>query len=347
VLVAYDDAVTAHLAGVPHPERPDRVRVVAEELQRRGLLAPLGSAERVDPRIATAEELARVHPDAYVALVRRICSALEERQVAELPTGDTYVDPSSYEVAARAVGGALGALERVVDERRAGFALVRPPGHHAEPARGMGFCIFNTAAIVARTFAQENGGRVLVFDFDYHHGNGTQACIGGGVSYAGSHASPAYPGTGDPRDNRVALDDALVNVPIDSRTGIGAEGFIALHTHMLRALAARVRPDLLVVSAGYDIVAGDPVGDLGVEPSFARQMGRLTREIAETYCDGRVLFVLEGGYDPKSVAGCVAETIVGYEDGRPVDDADVAAIPTHPRTIVREVEAAARSGAIS
>src|SRR5664279_2843571 len=152
MLVAYDDRLTEHLAGVNHPERPDRVRVVARELERRGMLG-----ERIDCDVARPDELACAHTRAYIHLVERECLWLDATAAAELSTGDTVIDAGSYEAAARAAGGTLAALDRVCAERRGAFALVRPPGHHAEPARGMGFCLFNNAALGADTVECREG----------------------------------------------------------------------------------------------------------------------------------------------------------------------------------------------
>ncbi|MBV9056258.1 MAG: histone deacetylase, partial [Candidatus Eremiobacteraeota bacterium] len=189
-----DPLYAEHLRGVAHPERPERVEAVAARLRDSGVLK-----EEIAARDATDAEIERVHSTRYVALIEREIEALRGvGRVRYLSTGDTVVDESSLRAARRAAGGAVVAAETALAQRTAVFALVRPPGHHAEPDRGMGFCLFNNVAIAARAALSsraESRERVLIVDFDYHHGNGTEAVAGNGLSYVSTHAFPAYPGT--------------------------------------------------------------------------------------------------------------------------------------------------------
>jgi len=334
VLVVYDELYSEHLRGVAHPEKPDRVVAVAQRLGAAGLLG-----ERLPARDATDAELERVHPHTYLERVKRDVATVKPHAAGYLSTGDTVIDESSLAVARRAAGGALSAMEAAVAGNCAAFALVRPPGHHAEPARGMGFCIFGNAAVAARAFVAAHGGRALVVDFDYHHGNGTQAAAGAGVSFVSTHAFPAYPGTGGPSEQRFDATGAIVNVPLPPHA-YGTEPFVATWQRLLPTVAARVRPDLLVVSAGYDFAAGDPVGDLGVaaEPA-ARALGALIREVADTYCNGRAVYCLEGGYDIPTLARAVEATLRAHDAGDETERGDPAAIPTRQRALTDAVAA--------
>jgi acetoin utilization deacetylase AcuC-like enzyme len=260
-------------------------------------------------RDASDDEILRVHAPKYLELARRETEgALEARY---LSTGDTLVDASSLRVARRAAGGAIEAVLASVAGKEAVFALVRPPGHHAEPDRGMGFCLFNNVAIAARAFQAGFGGRVLVVDFDYHHGNGTQAVAGEGLSYVSTHAFPAYPGTGARSYRRSA--DLIVNAPLPA-TGVSTEAFVALWQYLLPAVARVVRPDLLIVSAGFDYVAGDSVGDLGVDVDAAAPLAAVIEEVAAEYCGGSVAYVLEGGYGIAALTRSIA-AIAAVSDG--------------------------------
>jgi acetoin utilization deacetylase AcuC-like enzyme len=204
----------------------------------------------------------------------------------------------------------------------------------------MGFCVFGNAAVAARAFVDQTGGRALVVDFDYHHGNGTQAATGDGVSFVSTHAFPAYPGTGGAGEQRFDPGAAIVNVPLPPHS-YGTEAFVATWQQLLPAVAERVQPDLVVVSAGYDFAAGDPVGDLGVDaPLAAAALARLIREVAGQYAGGRVVYCLEGGYDVETLAAAVAATIRAH-DGAPGagELADPGAIPPRQRAVVDDVGA--------
>jgi len=289
--IVRDERYLLHDMG-PHPESPDRLRVIYQMLQEEdmeGLFAEIPS------RAATREEIETVHAPSYVD---RVAETTGKPYVRLDP--DTSTCAASYEAAIWAAGGLLEAIDAVVGgEMGSAFALVRPPGHHAEKARAMGFCLFNNVAIGARHAQKRHGfDRTLIVDWDLHHGNGTQNAFydGDEVLYFSTHQYPFYPGTGATNEIGQGKGEGYtVNAPLSP--GCGDSVYANLFTHILRPIALAYQPQMILVSAGFDIHHRDPLGGMRVtDTGFARLMNIL-KDIARSTCSGRIVVTLEGGYD--------------------------------------------------
>ncbi len=292
-------ACLAHDPGDWHPECPARLRAVLAALEAEEF-APL---LRETAPLATDEQLALVHPPEYVAAILAIRPGPGELEQLD---PDTAMSEGSAEAARRAAGAAVMAVDAVMQGwARAAFAAVRPPGHHTEPARPMGFCLFNNVAVAAQWARSRYGlRRVAVTDFDVHHGNGTQAMFADDpeLFYASSHQSPCYPGTGAASERGCAGN--IVNVPLPP--GTDSAGFRAAWTETILPALDRFGPELLIVSAGFDAHKADPLAQLRVETAdFAWLTAELMR-IAARHSGERMVSVLEGGYDLDALAASAA-----------------------------------------
>ncbi len=292
-------ACLGHDTGPYHPECAERLRAIHAALEAERF-APLLREEA--PR-ASREALTRVHPEAYVEAILALRPA--EGEFVQLDA-DTVMSAGSAEAALRAAGAAVAAVDAVMEGwARAAFAAVRPPGHHAEAARAMGFCLFNNAAVAAAHARARWGlARVCVLDFDVHHGNGTESLVAAdpALFYVSTHQSPAYPFTGAAGE-RGGFDN-IRNRPLPPGTGSAA--FRAAWAEELLPAVERFAPELLVVSAGFDAHKADPLAALRLETA---DFGWITERIvalADRICAGRVVSVLEGGYDTVALAASVA-----------------------------------------
>jgi len=300
-----DPIFKQHLTGEGHPERPDRYDAVTAALERAGLLKDLPRLER---REAREEDLLRCHTPEYLGVVKRDVAAGR----TELSTGDTTISARSLEIALLAAGSVLNAVDAVVEGRaKNAFCAVRPPGHHARPAQGMGFCLFNNVAIAARyAQARHKLGKVLIADWDVHHGNGTQDIFyrDGSVFFFSTHQSPWYPGTGMAEETGEGPGlGSTMNCPFPA--GAGRSEIAGVFRNKLAAAAARFQPDLVLLSAGFDSKLGDPLGRFRLTDEDFEELTAITAEIARAHAGGRLISVLEGGYSLSGLAAAATSHV--------------------------------------
>jgi acetoin utilization deacetylase AcuC-like enzyme len=286
-----------------HVENARRLLAIDDTLERLDLL-------RHRPEIpftpASDEALARIHDPRYIAGVREFA----ERGGGWLDA-DTIVSPSSVEIAALAAGAGLAAVDAALDGRtRRGFVLARPPGHHATPTRGMGFCLFNTIAVAAAHALDRGVERVLIVDWDVHHGNGTQDAFyeTDQVLFTSVHQWPLYPGTGAASERGAGRGEGYtINLPLAA--GAGDDTYAELFDTIIVPAAAAYQPQLVLVSAGFDAHADDPLGGMMVTDRGFGDLARRVVAVADEHADGRLVAILEGGYDPTALAASVVATL--------------------------------------
>ncbi len=290
--IVKDERYKDHDMGIYHPENPKRLEVIYNMLHDSDIK---GKFYELKPREATKEEICYIHSPDYVDMI----AETEGKSHVTLDP-DTSTSSKSYRVALLAVGGLCETVKAVIEKNiNNGFALIRPPGHHAEKNRAMGFCLFNNVAIAAR-YAQKNHNieKVLIVDWDLHHGNGTQHAFENDptVLYFSTHQYPYYPGTGSLEE--IGIEDGkgfTVNIPLSY--GYGDAEYSAIYNMLLKPIALEFNPDLILISAGFDIHKDDPLGGMSVTPIGFASITRIIMEIAEQCCNGKVIITLEGGYN--------------------------------------------------
>lgn len=290
-------AFLEHLTPAGHPERPDRLRAIAKRMAD----PVFASLERVDAPLAPIETALLAHDEDYVQALAEVAPHEGRVQI----DADTSMSPGSMEAILRALGGALHATDRVMRREVANaFLAARPPGHHAESRKAMGFCFFNTAAIAARYAQKAHGAaRVAIIDWDVHHGNGTQEIVwkDPSILYASTHQMPLYPGTGDPSETGAGN---VFNVALED--GDGGPQFRAAFEGTIIPALDRFKPDFVIISAGFDAHRRDPLGGLRLDEADFVWATEALMGVADRHAAGRLLSILEGGYDLEGLSGSVA-----------------------------------------
>ena len=299
--LVYDPRYLDHDMGGGHPESPNRLRAIMQRLEQSGTAARL---TRIDPRKAEDEWITQIHTSSYLAMLKT--HAPTSGRVALDP--DTSMSPGSLTAAYLAAGGALAAVDAIMNRQVDHvFCAVRPPGHHAEAGRAMGFCLFNNVAIAARYMQKKYGvKRALIVDWDVHHGNGTQHSFEDDCSllFFSTHQYPHYPGTGrESERGRAAGEGFTINVPMEA--GEGDEEYRAVFQKFLVPAADAFKPEFVIISAGFDAHKDDPLASMGLTEEGYADLTGIVAGIAKRHAGGRMLSSLEGGYNLTALAASV------------------------------------------
>jgi acetoin utilization deacetylase AcuC-like enzyme len=319
--VVLDEVFTRHLTPPGHPERPERIKAIIEAFDDWDLC---DQVTRFSPVPADPEWILKVHSDHHYQAIKRTAG-----KPAYALDPDTHTGPDSFETSLLAVGSGIklaGLLQR--GEIDAGFLLARPPGHHAEADRAMGFCLFNNVAIVGQWAIENNlASRVAIIDFDVHHGNGTQKIFysRADVLYVSSHQYPFYPGTGDFKE--MGEGPGLgYNLNFPLRAGTGGSFYSRLYRELVAPVLIEYQPDLILLSAGYDGYVDDPLGGMLLTVEAYESLALILNEVASQITGNQILYLLEGGYNLGALSDCVIRTIEATLNPSPIE------IPESQRT---------------
>ena len=299
-----------HIAGAGHPEGPERLESIVNHLAETKLLDHL---IRIEPYPADVEWIATIHTPEYIDFIKQSCAQGDNHLDA-----DTGICPDSYRVALLAAGGALSAADAVMNDRITNaFCAVRPPGHHAEKNQAMGFCLFNNVAIAARYLqTRYQLEKILIIDWDVHHGNGTQNAFYDDptVFYFSIHQWPHYPGTGRPSETGIGKGEGYtLNVPLTP--GHGNDTYIQVFETQLAPAIRRFQPDFILISAGFDAHLNDPLAGMQVTELGYATLTKIVVNLANEFCQGRIISLLEGGYNLETMSRSVAAHIEALRKG--------------------------------
>lgn len=307
--IVYDDRFLLHETGM-HPEKKERLKSIMTFLEKKEVLDKL---ELIEPRKARVEEIEYAHTKNYIEEIESYCA--KGYNAIDM---DTMICSSSYEVALLSAGGAITAVDKVMKgELDHVFSFGRPPGHHAEPNRGMGFCLFNNVAVAAyHAMKQYNLERIMIIDWDVHHGNGTQVMFyhDPRVMFFSTHQNPAYPGSGSFNEIGAGKGEGYtVNVPLPP--GSGDADYEYIFKELLKPLCDEFKPQLILVSSGHDAHENDPLAGMALSSQAYGMMAKMVKEIADQYCEGKIILLLEGGYNLDALAESVfnvLDTLAGW-----------------------------------